>query len=629
MENKQCLKFSKVSVKLGEAQILHDVTGCAKSGEVLAIMGPSGSGKTTLLNSISGRIKTNSGEITLGEVQLDKFIRRRLSYVLQHDIFFANLTMRETIYFAAMLKLPSDMPRAEKMKRIDDVVDALKMRSCLDTVVGSAIVRGLSGGERKRVNIACELVMNPDILLLDEPTSGLDSYTAHTLMMQLKEYATSLNKIIITTIHQPSSQIFYSFNKLLLMAKGHVVYFGEGKDVLSAFEKIGFKCAQNYNPADFILQTVNSNEEDLKLILEKTKSTKDRLKDNPDSGVNKAFVPDEVPKIKFSLGSEVKKSELDSGRYRWVDPEMGIATQRQKDNERHRTGPKWPSSFCTQYRLLTWRHFQLSRSYFLSKLELFQMIMFSLIAGALWFQIDRTDVTVRDTLGLMNNWDLRGQEGYHASTAQCPNVPGPSHQCGHFPAEMPVINKERAAGMYRLSAYILAKMTSELPLVITFPTVCYPIIYWMAGLNSDVSTFFGSLGVTLICAMVGQSAGFLIGAAFNRVDFALTAASLYFLTCLLLGGFFTRTMPFWLEWSRFLSVHYYAYRAFVILEFTDGYPIRCVSTDTSPLSACDRLLTNGTFLNETAIIQSAAVLHDEETTVTALFIMPVHLAVNE
>ncbi|CAL5371948.1 unnamed protein product [Camellia sinensis] len=155
------------------------------------LMGPSGSGKITLLSLLVGRVRgsTPRGSITYNDQPYSKFLKSRIGFVTQDDVLFPHLTVRETLTYAALLRLPKTLTKQEKEKRAMDVIDELGLERCQDTMIGSSFVRGVSGGERKRVCIGNEIIINPSLLFLDEPTSGLDSTTALRIIQILQDIA--------------------------------------------------------------------------------------------------------------------------------------------------------------------------------------------------------------------------------------------------------------------------------------------------------------------------------------------------------------------------------------------------------------------------------------------------------
>ena len=155
---------------------------------------------------------------------------------------------------SATLRLPKTATVAERNERITSTIKLLNLTKCADTIVGDSNVKGISGGERKRTAIAMELITNPSMIFLDEPTSGLDSFTAYSVVNLLRGLALS-GRTVIATIHQPSSEIFYLFDDLLLLAEGRVIYHGEVKNAIDYFGGLGFKCPQYVNPSDFIFMS--------------------------------------------------------------------------------------------------------------------------------------------------------------------------------------------------------------------------------------------------------------------------------------------------------------------------------------------------------------------------------------
>ncbi|GFQ05348.1 ABC transporter g family member 9 [Phtheirospermum japonicum] len=190
---------------------------------MVAMLGPSGSGKTTLLTALGGRLGGGSGlsgSITYNGKPFSNAMKRNTGFVTQDDILYPHLTVAETLVYAALLRLPStSLTNDEKVQHAEAVMTQLGLSRCRDNIVGGGpFTRGVSGGERKRVSIGQEMLINPSLLFLDEPTSGLDSTNALKLVSTLQELAAADGgRTIVMTIHQPSSRLFYMFHKILLL----------------------------------------------------------------------------------------------------------------------------------------------------------------------------------------------------------------------------------------------------------------------------------------------------------------------------------------------------------------------------------------------------------------------------
>ncbi len=175
---------------------------------------------------------------------------------MQDDILEATLTPREILLFTAKLKL--NVSEIEKEKRVDKMMKELNLGHCRDTQIGNNLIRGVSGGERKRTSIAVELISDPQIVFLDEPTTGLDSYNAYEVVQKICNLAQIEGKIILFTIHQPSSEIYSLLDKILILADGKTVYYGPAKKSLSFFtEELKINYPLNYNPFEFFLEITN------------------------------------------------------------------------------------------------------------------------------------------------------------------------------------------------------------------------------------------------------------------------------------------------------------------------------------------------------------------------------------
>ncbi|GAB7338285.1 hypothetical protein MBLNU457_4603t2 [Dothideomycetes sp. NU457] len=252
------LAFDHVSYNLKNKQILHDISGAVHPGQIMAIMGASGAGKTTFLDILARKNKrgTASGNIYVnGEKVSDNDYRSVIGFVDQDDTMLATLTVHETIMDSAMLRLPKDMSMAVKRQKVEDVERQLGIWHIKDQFIGSeeGSGRGISGGEKRRVGIACELVTSPSILFLDEPTSGLDAYNAFNVVECLVELVKTYNRTVIFTIHQPRSNIVALFDQLVLLAKGRTVYSGPFSSCQNYFDSIGYTCPPGFNIADYLV----------------------------------------------------------------------------------------------------------------------------------------------------------------------------------------------------------------------------------------------------------------------------------------------------------------------------------------------------------------------------------------
>lgn len=252
------LHFEHVSYAVNGKQILHGVQGAVRPGELMAIMGASGAGKTTFLDILARKNKkglTRGDFYVNGEKISDSDFRSVIGFVDQDDVMLPTLTVHETILDSARLRLPADMSLASKEQKVEDVEKQLGIYHIRDSVIGSEEVngRGISGGERRRVGIACELITSPSILFLDEPTSGLDAYNAFNVIECLVTLVKTFNRTVVFTIHQPRSNIVALFDQLVLLAKGRTVYSGPFSSCQSYFDSIGYSCPPGFNIADYLV----------------------------------------------------------------------------------------------------------------------------------------------------------------------------------------------------------------------------------------------------------------------------------------------------------------------------------------------------------------------------------------
>nr|GMC89036.1 putative white-brown complex homolog protein 30 [Ipomoea batatas] len=252
-----------ITLKKKNIHLMRSVTGKMMPGRVAAVMGPSGAGKTTFLTAVLGKITgcaiTGSILINGKDVSIQCY-RKIIGFVAQDDIVHGNLTVEENLRFNARCRLAADLPKADKVLIIERVIESLGLQGVRDSLVGTVEMRGISGGQKKRVNVGMEMVMEPSLLILDEPTSGLDSASSNLLLKALRREALEGVNICMV-LHQPSYTLYKMFDDLVLLAKGGLtVYHGSVKKVEDYFKGLGIVVPERVNPPDHFIDILEGIE---------------------------------------------------------------------------------------------------------------------------------------------------------------------------------------------------------------------------------------------------------------------------------------------------------------------------------------------------------------------------------
>ncbi|GIY31793.1 ABC transporter G family member 25 [Caerostris darwini] len=564
------LAWNKISAVGSGRTILSNVTGFAKSGELVGIMGPSGSGKTTLLNTIGGYCYIKEGSITVNGIRLTKSLRKKLiSYVLQNDIFLKNLTVRDILMFYTQVSLPSSMSQNEKLSILQTIAESLNLENCLDTDMGKGGIGGISGGERRRLSIACALIRSPPILILDEPTTGLDSYTAYSVVETLRNYATKNHKAVVMTIHQPSSEIFQQFDRILLLNKGEVAYWGKPLEVVPYFAGFDIKIESNYNPADFMLIQLKKKEE--KIMEEARKrwgSPKDTNSDIP-------TLAEEHPSRSCGEKS-VKAISINSQYEPRIDIECGTGV------ENYLYAPECRVSDWTKLRALIQRDFKASVKEWIAPLHLTHIILFSFMSAAAFngWTVIRSEQYIHE---------INGKHFFACCQFMLSTV---FNNLLLFPSERDVYRREHGAGLYRVSTYYIAKVIGKI-LPLFLDTLIFDVItcifsnlpsIWAYGFGSSLA-YIGQFVVLLISVFAAQALGYFFSITCSSMEQSTHLASLFSHCACLLCGYYVNFGESWLGYISYISVIKYPYSALVNLEYNGGYPIKCANK-TSSYSAC-------------------------------------------
>ncbi|KAG1660612.1 Protein white [Nymphon striatum] len=405
-------------------------------------MGSSGSGKTTLLNVLNrkncGSFKV-SGSIKVNNKKMDKKFAKLSAYVQQDDLFYPTLTVKEHLKFQAALRMDKHIEHDERMSAVDKVLIDFGLKKCENTKIGGVLMqmvfKGISGGEKKRLAIASEVLTNPSVLFLDEPTSGLDSFMAESVIDSLNNLA-RLGRTVICTIHQPSSQLFSKFDKLMLLSNGRVAFFGSLTDAEVFFSQCGLACPRLFNPADhyiYNLAVVPGDEERSKRAIS---TICDCFEKSPMNKFKESLKQNEV-KVTQIHGDDVPKS-------------------------------MYKASWCGQLKTLLHRSYlNTMRTPLVTAVRIMQSVVIALVIGLIYLG------QKYDGKGIMN---IDGVIFLTLTQMAFPYLFG---VISTFCPELPLFLREHWNGMYRTDTYFLAKNIAEIPGIVISVLIYGTISYWM------------------------------------------------------------------------------------------------------------------------------------------------------
>nr|XP_020856962.1 ATP-binding cassette sub-family G member 8 isoform X2 [Phascolarctos cinereus] len=498
-----------------------------RSGQMLAIMGSSGYGKSSLLDVITCRErggKVKSGQILInGQPSTPQLVKKCIAHVRQQDSLLPNLTVWETLLFVAQLRLPRASSHAERKKRVEEVIAELRLRQCANTRVGNEYVRGVSGGERRRVSIGVQLLWNPGILILDEPTSGLDSFTSHNLVKTLSRLAKG-NRLVLISLHQPRSDIFKLFDLVLLMTSGITIYSGAARDMVKYFTGIGYPCPRYSNPADFYVDLTSIDRKDSQremasrekvkslaaLFLKKVRDFDDFLWRAGESVLNVSEEP------RSHIISE-KTINVSSPSYHQLPGSMQqftILIRRQISND-----------------------FRDLPTLLINGLE---ALLMSMIIGFLYYGHGEIQHSYMDMAALLF---LIGSL-----------VPFPVilHVIAKCHSERAMLYHELEDGMYSAGPYFFAKVLGEIPEHCTYVVIYGIPIYWLANLRPEPNHFMLSFLLMWLVVYCNRTMALWCAASLPTLHLSYFMVNALFNSFYLAGGFIISienlwTVPAWIS----------------------------------------------------------------------------------
>ncbi|RLN05697.1 hypothetical protein BBJ28_00024932 [Nothophytophthora sp. Chile5] len=530
----------KLSVKnpstkaMEEKEILTDVSGAARPGELLVIMGPSGAGKSTLLDCISGRNTAVEGTITANGVQWSKTLKRFSSYVMQDDMFYATITVREHLIFQARLRMGCSTTVEEYTKRVDTVLEELGLIKCRDTLIGGIRLRGISGGERKRLSFATEILTNPSLLFVDEPTSGLDSYMAEAVMVQLQQLARE-GRTVITTVHQPSSELFSLFDNLYLLCDGATVYNDKASKAVAYFGALGFQCPSFVNPTDYFMRQL------VVLDREKDEAGVKRLQLLKDEWAQKRPIVDTG-----ASGDAVGLLEDgDGGADGYEDKRLGAWGQMQVLSSRN--------------------VLRLVRDRIAFRANFFLQLFISAIVGLIYLQLDINQTGIQNFAGAF----------FVIIVNQTFTTASPLFIA--IPTELPMVLHEYKSGLYRLAVWYISKILSELPLQVFMPFVFFLPTYFLIGIGHGFVTYISLQLFVVLLNFAAVGLGYMVSCLVRRVEIAPIVGIVILMPFMLFGGLFLNasSSPPYFVWIQYISPIKYGYEGLMKVFWKEIDTIPC------------------------------------------------------
>jgi ABC-type multidrug transport system ATPase subunit len=551
------------------------------------------------LELISSRVTGNTtGEININGEPVSRGVMTKIAgYVKQKDILLASSTVREAIEFSAHLRLPTTVSKSERLERVETVIKKLGLTKCADTKVGDDATRGVSGGELKRTAIGVELVTQPNLLFLDEPTSGLDSSSAFTIVDILKNLAHEDGTTVVCTLHQPRSNIFYLFDRLILLHAGRVLYQGPPADAIPFFALCGHPCPAYTNPPDFFMDVITDTEIPTGESLDTSTSSS--------AGTSTPLIGDETPVSvpspskkrkkarRANVSSDLATEDGDSKAYEMessasaakpkeplsVD-EMVARWRKSKKSKRavvfeeelrpidvKRAKARKPGCFSQTVTLFDRAWKNNLRNPMILWAQLGQHIFLAIFIGLMYLRIGNKENSLTDRSAAIF-FAMLNAAWIPALTAAFV-----------FPAERPLFNRERAGGFYKVLPYYLATTLSDQPLQILFVVLNSAISYWMLALNPGFKQFVIYTVVVLLCLLASQSMALVMSALSPSADVANIVAGLVLMLFMAFGGFMlsTKNTPPYFYPFQYTSPFRYAYRALMQNDL-NGITLKCSST---------------------------------------------------
>lgn len=503
-------------------RVLSDACGYVDPGELCFIMGPSGAGKSSLLDAIADRVaRPLSGGVALGGVMASlPGARRKVRYVQQTDVLNPVQTVRQALELSARLCTTSS---DDVGRRVNEALTVLGLTEQADTKVGGVLVRGLSGGQKRRLSVGVELVTEPHLLLLDEPTSGLDSASTHKVVEALRDIARSRNIAVVCTIHQPSELVFQMSDKLVLLSAGRTAYFGSTATAVDYFEALCGPIPARTSSAEWMLNLLDTS---------------------------------------FRPSAQVEpllEAWVSSAENKVLTKKLDHCAAIVQSNRPDPSAPLYPVGFARQVSVLAGRQLlNMALNPMAIWLRFAMYVALSVMIGTVWIDIGDSADNIQDVI---NALFFIAAFMVFMSISVLPA----------FLEEKEIFVRERANMAYPVLAYNVAHLIVDTPFLGLLAFVCGTICFWSVGFDDDANSYGLFILNLFLSFMVAESMMLLIASVVPVFIVGIAVGAFAFGASMVMQGFFIKVeeIGWYWRWMHYISLHTYSFSALMYVQFHD------------------------------------------------------------
>ncbi|GAB9477496.1 Multidrug resistance protein abc superfamily, partial [Globisporangium polare] len=447
----------------------------ANSSELLLITGTSAAESKLLLECIGGRNASVEGSIAMNGTLWSHKMKRYIAYVIEEDLFYETVTVREHLIFQARLRLGRTLSEAQYMLRVDEIIEELGLTHRRDALIGGAGRRGILRWERKLLSIATEMLSNPSVVLVEEPTSGLDSLSSEIVMLKLQQLARS-GRTVVVTVHHPTSEVFALVDALHLLSEGTTVYSGKASEAAGYFASLTYECPAYLNPIGYYLRL---------LVVDS------READHVGAG--------RVATLRAEWAKREAEMEIGATPFETAGP----ATAGSADVD---GAAAVRLGFFGQLNVLITRNvIRLLRYRYWFFWMIIWVLVVAVVFGLIFLQLDTTQRGIQNTSGAL----------FYLMLVLI--VLMAYRTFAHLPLDLALMSRERSGGWYYVISWFISRSLCAVPREIVLPVVFFVPVYFLMDIGYGFSVYFYMQVMLILVSSAAIGLGYLVMSLFRRV----------------------------------------------------------------------------------------------------------------